>query len=107
VFGCCGFLSFSLVFCLLGGRLETTLYIHFIRRWVKSRRHSSAPRKSGRKKKGRKERHSSQCRTPGSRLEKGRVLKEGWPEYYVGLKDGTLVVRFGSTDSDGIERTAP
>jgi len=40
-------------------------------------------------------------------LEKGRVLKEGWPKYYVGLKDGTLVVRFGSTDFDSIERTAP
>jgi hypothetical protein len=45
VFGCCGFLSFSLIFCLLGGRLETTLYIHFTRRWVKSTRHSSARRK--------------------------------------------------------------
>ena len=40
-------------------------------------------------------------------MEKGCVLKEGWPKYYVGLKDGTLVVRFGSTDSDSIERTAP
>jgi hypothetical protein len=37
-------------------------------------------------------------------LEKGRVLKEGRPKYYVGLKDGTLVVRFGSTDSDSIAR---
>jgi uncharacterized membrane protein len=46
-----GFLSFSLVFCKFGGRLETTLYIHFTWRWVKSRRHSSAPR---RKKKGEK-----------------------------------------------------
>jgi hypothetical protein len=45
-------LSFSLVFCLLGGRLEITLYIHFTRRWVKSRRHSSAPRKSEDEKKG-------------------------------------------------------
>jgi len=36
VVGCGGFLSFSLVFCLLGGRFETTLYIHFTRRWVKS-----------------------------------------------------------------------
>ncbi len=34
MFSCCGFLSFSLVFCRLGGRLETTLYIHFTRRWV-------------------------------------------------------------------------
>ena len=40
-------------------------------------------------------------------MEKGRVLKEGWPKYYVGLKDGALVVRFGSTDFDSIERTAP
>jgi len=107
VFGCCGFLSFSLVFCRFGGRLETTLYIHFIRRWVKSTHHSSAPRKSKDEKKAEKVRHSSQCRTPGSRLEKGCVLKEGWLKYYVGLKDGTLVVRFGSTDSDSIERTAP
>jgi len=65
-----------------------------------------APQKQKREKSG-KARHSSQCRTPGSRLEKGCVLKEGWLKYYVGLKDGTLVVRFGSTDSDSIERTAP
>jgi hypothetical protein len=64
VFGCCGFLSFSLVFCLLGGRLGTTLYIHFIRRWVKSRRHSSALRRKKRERKGGKVRHSSQCRAP-------------------------------------------
>ena len=44
--GCGGFLSFSLVFCGLGGRLGPTLYIHFIRRWVEARRHSSAPRES-------------------------------------------------------------
>jgi hypothetical protein len=68
VFGSCGFLSFSSVSCKFGGRFETTLYIHFIRRWVKSRRHSSAPRKSEREKKGEKERHSSQCRTLGSAL---------------------------------------
>jgi len=37
-------------------------------------------------------------------LEEGRVLKEGWPEYYVGLKDGALVVKFGSTDRNSIER---
>jgi hypothetical protein len=60
VFGCCGFLSFSVVFCKFGGRFETTLYIHFIQRWVEARRHSSAPRKSGRKKKAGKTRHSSQ-----------------------------------------------
>ncbi len=40
-------------------------------------------------------------------MERGRVLKEGWPKYYVGLKDGTLVARFGSTDPVSIERTAP
>jgi hypothetical protein len=68
MFGSCGFLSFSLVFCRFGGRLEASLYIHFIWRWVKSTRHSSASRKSGRKKKGGKERHFSQCRTLGSAL---------------------------------------
>ncbi len=41
-----------MVFCRFGGRLETTLYIHSTRRWVRSRLHSSASRKSGRKKKG-------------------------------------------------------
>ncbi len=50
--GCCGFLSFSVVFCWLGGRLETTLYIHFIQRWVKSRRHSSARREDEGEKSG-------------------------------------------------------
>ena len=60
VFGCCGFLSFSLVFCKLGGRLETTLYIHFTRRWVEATRHSSALRRKKRERKGEKERHSSQ-----------------------------------------------
>jgi hypothetical protein len=49
-----------LVFCKFGGRLETTLYIHFTRRWVKSTRHSSAPRENENEKKGKKERHSSQ-----------------------------------------------
>jgi len=65
MFGCCGFLSFSLVFCLLGGRLGPTLYIHFTRRWVESRRHSSAPRRKKIGRKGGKERHSSQCRASG------------------------------------------
>jgi hypothetical protein len=60
VFGCCGFLSFSLVFCRFGGRLGTALYIHFTRRWAKSRRHSSALREKKNEKKGGKERHSSQ-----------------------------------------------
>jgi hypothetical protein len=59
VFVCCGFLSFSLVFCLFGGRLEASLYIHFIRGWVKSRRHSSAPRKDERGEEAEKVRHSS------------------------------------------------
>jgi hypothetical protein len=61
VFGCGGFLSFSLVFCGFGGRLGTTLYIHFIRRWVKARRHSSASREGEDEKKGWKERRSSLC----------------------------------------------
>jgi uncharacterized protein YndB with AHSA1/START domain len=64
-------------------------------------------RRSEDEKKGEKVCHSSQCRTPGSRLERGRMLREGWPKYYVGLKDGALVVRFGFTDSGSIERTAP
>jgi hypothetical protein len=51
VVGCCGFLSFSLVFCLLGGRLGTTLYIHFTQRLVEARRHSSARREDEREKK--------------------------------------------------------
>jgi hypothetical protein len=41
------------------------------------------------------------------KLEKGRVLKEGWPEYYVGLtRNGALVIKFGSTSPDGIQREA-
>jgi hypothetical protein len=60
VFGSCGFLSFSSVSCLLGGRLETTLYIHFIRSWVMSTRRSSASREGEDEKKGWKERRSSQ-----------------------------------------------
>jgi len=54
VFGSCGFLSFSLVFCRFGGRLETTLYIHFTRRWVKSTRRSSALRENENEKKAKK-----------------------------------------------------
>jgi hypothetical protein len=39
------------------------------------------------------------------KLEKGRVLREGWPEYHVGLtRNGALVVKFGSTDRNSIER---
>ncbi|MCC6035731.1 MAG: hypothetical protein LM559_01595 [Pyrobaculum sp.] len=39
-------------------------------------------------------------------LEKGRVLKEGWPRYEVGLAKGGLKVRFSSTSPDNIEREA-
>jgi len=52
MFGSYGFLSFSSVFCKFGGRFETTLYIHFIRNWVKTRCHSSAPREAEDEKKG-------------------------------------------------------
>ncbi len=39
------------------------------------------------------------------KLGKGRVLKEGWPEYDMQLtRNGALVVRFGSTDRNSIER---
>jgi hypothetical protein len=40
------------------------------------------------------------------KLEKGRVLMEGWPKFYVRLKDGALEVRFTSTDPDSIEQVA-
>jgi hypothetical protein len=40
------------------------------------------------------------------KLEEGRVLKEGWPRYSVGLAKGALMVRFNSTDPDSIEREA-
>ncbi len=41
------------------------------------------------------------------KLEKGRVLMEGWPKYYVGLSSsGALVVRFESTNPDNIAREA-
>jgi hypothetical protein len=40
------------------------------------------------------------------KLEEGRVLKEGWPKYKVGLAEGALVVIFGSSDPDSIEREA-
>jgi len=40
-------------------------------------------------------------------LEKGRVLKEGWQEYEVGLSSGgALVVRYRSTNSDSIKQVA-
>jgi hypothetical protein len=38
------------------------------------------------------------------KLEKGRVLKEGWPKYHVGLNKDVLEVKFGSTDRNSIER---
>jgi hypothetical protein len=39
------------------------------------------------------------------KLERGRVLMEGWPEYYVGLvRSGALIVRYHSTDRNSIER---
>jgi hypothetical protein len=41
------------------------------------------------------------------KLEKGRVLMEGWPKYKVGLtRSGSLEVRFVSTSPDSIEREA-
>jgi hypothetical protein len=54
VVGFCGFLSFSSVFCLLGGRFEASLYIHFIRGWVKLTRRSSARREGEDEKKAKK-----------------------------------------------------
>jgi hypothetical protein len=38
------------------------------------------------------------------KLERGRVLKEGWPKYLVRLVEGALVVRFASPNSDSIQR---
>jgi tetratricopeptide (TPR) repeat protein len=38
------------------------------------------------------------------KLEKGRVLREGWPKYHVGLAEGALVVRYKTTNPDNIER---
>jgi len=41
------------------------------------------------------------------KLEEGLTLREGWPRYHVGLSgSGALVVRFGSTEPDSIEREA-
>jgi hypothetical protein len=36
-------------------------------------------------------------------LERGRVLREGWPKYEVGLAKGALMVRFSSTSRKNIE----
>jgi len=41
------------------------------------------------------------------KLERGRVLMEGWPKYLVRLaRSGALEVRYHSTDTDSIERRA-
>jgi hypothetical protein len=41
------------------------------------------------------------------KLERGRVLMEGWPKYSVRLtSDGALEVKFGSPNPDGIQREA-
>jgi hypothetical protein len=41
------------------------------------------------------------------KLERGRVLMEGWPKYKVGLSgSGALEVKFSSTDLDSIQREA-
>ena len=40
------------------------------------------------------------------KLEKGRVLREGWPEHEVGLVNGALVLRYRSRNLDSIEREA-
>jgi hypothetical protein len=39
-------------------------------------------------------------------LERGRVLKEGWPKYEMKLKDGALVVRYRSPNPGNIELEA-
>jgi Fe2+ transport system protein FeoA len=38
------------------------------------------------------------------KLERGRVLKEGWPKCLVRLVEGALVVKFASPNPDSIER---
>jgi hypothetical protein len=41
------------------------------------------------------------------KLKMGRVLMEGWPKYHVGLSGGgALVIKFGSTSLNGIQREA-
>ncbi len=40
------------------------------------------------------------------KLEKGRVLMEGWPKYGVWLNEGALEVRYRSTNPGNIEREA-
>ena len=38
------------------------------------------------------------------KLERGRVLREGWPKYEVGLVEGALVVRYRSANPDNLKR---
>jgi len=41
------------------------------------------------------------------KLEEGRILKEGWPKYHVGLSGGgALVVRYETTNPDSIQQVA-
>jgi hypothetical protein len=40
------------------------------------------------------------------KLESGRVLREDWPKYHVGLKEGALEVKYQSTNPGNIEREA-
>jgi hypothetical protein len=40
------------------------------------------------------------------KLERGRVLMEGWPKYLVRLNEGALEVRFSSTNPDSIKQAA-
>jgi len=40
------------------------------------------------------------------KLEGGITLREGWPKYHVGLTEGALVVRYASTDPEGIKQVA-
>jgi hypothetical protein len=38
------------------------------------------------------------------KLERGRALREGWPKYHVGLKEGALEVRYQTTNPGNIRR---
>ncbi len=38
------------------------------------------------------------------KLEKGRMLKKGWPKYLVKLIEGALIVRFASTNPESIKQ---
>jgi hypothetical protein len=40
------------------------------------------------------------------KLERGRTVREGWPKYLVRLIKGALVVRYMSTNPEGVEREA-